>query len=259
MTVRLFATRDPADPALARLGAAAARHLRARRVSPGEPVVLVLGPGQEHDAVVLRIEGGGADCRVGAARPANLADPSRPTVLCVGLADPGRLDLVVEKSTELGATRVVVFRAKRSQLASVPASRLDRWRRIAISACEQCGRSWPPSIEAGGDVDDVAALVATAADAVVFTAPGGAPARAGDGGETPRGAPARPGAPVVFVVGPEGGLDDDEVRRLIAAGARAASLGPRVLRFETAAIAALARHAVDADGWSTGVPAKPLE
>lgn len=279
MSVRLFAARDSDDPSVARLDAAAARHLRARRVSPGDSIVLVLDPGREHDAVVLRIDGGGATCRVGDGRPANTADPAREVWLCLGLADATRLDLVVEKATELGASALALFRARRSQLPSVPGSRLERWRRLAIAACEQCGRTRPPAIEAGWSLDDVAALVARASEAIVFVAPraqdGATRAHAASATVSPgdpagrgrpdstrgaaRAGPAAGDAPLVLVVGPEGGLDDDEVRRLLRAGARPASLGPRVLRFETAAIAALARHAPDAGGVPIGVPADPLE
>ena len=271
MSLRLFGTRDPGDPAVARLDPAAARHLRARRVSAGVSIVVVLGPGEEYDAVLLQSDGGGATCRIGAARDAPPADPSRGVWLCVGLADQGRLDLVVEKATELGAGAVAVFRASRSQFASVSDSRLDRWRRIALAACEQCGRTAPPAIETGWSLDDVTALVARATEAIVFVTPresvAAAPpvatgARTRDPGRTgtpptaPKGAA---GPDRVLVVGPEGGLDSDEVRRLLEAGARPASLGPRVLRFETAAIAALARHAPEDEGERSGVRADPLE
>jgi len=286
VSVRLFGSRDPDDPSIGRLDAAAARHLRARRIAPGDAVVLVLGPEDERDATVLRIESGGATCRLGATRPASGADPVRPTRLCVGLADLARLDLVVEKATELGASAITVFRARRSQLASVPAARLERWRRIALSACEQCGRTAPPSIEVVDGVQEVADLVASAALAVVFVAPRenaaggpgtaapadvtvGAPGRAGVPAESeaPSPAAARGGAtgarserePLVLVVGPEGGLDAQEIDALLAAGAHVGSLGPRVLRFETAAIAALARHAGPVDDRPTGVPGGALE
>lgn len=289
MSVRLFGVLDPGDPSIGRLDAAAARHLRARRVAPGDAVVLVLGPGVECDATVLRFESGGATCRVGATRPARAADPGASTWLCVGLADPARLDLVVEKATELGASAIAVFRARRSQLAAVTESRVERWRRIARSACEQCGRTVPPAIEVGWDLQEVVDLVAGSARALVFVAPreetpgarehGADPADEADatGSRTGRthsagtsapdaaeGAAAPPprhgnGAAIVLVVGPEGGLDAGEVSALVDAGARETSLGPRVLRFETAAIAALARHAPWMHDGPAGVPGDPLE
>jgi 16S rRNA (uracil1498-N3)-methyltransferase len=266
VSLRLFGALDPGDPTVGLLDAAAARHLRARRAAVGQTIVLVLGPGCEHDATLLRIEARGARCRVGARRPPTGADPTGAAWLCVGLADPGRLDLVAEKATELGASAIAVFRARRSQSGTVPVSRVDRWRRIAIAACEQCGRTSPPSIEVGWDLDDVARLVAGASRALVFVAPreGATPstARRGDVDTGAAVVPSRPAdgtGPLVLVVGPEGGLEDEEVRRLVAAGAREASLGPRVLRFETAALAALARHAPDAAGAPAGVPAGPLE
>lgn len=266
MSLRLFGALDPGDPTVGLLDAAAARHLRARRAAVGQAIVIVLGPGREHDATLLGIEARGARCRVGARRPPSGADPTEAAWLCVGLAEPGRLDLVVEKATELGASAIAVFRARRSQSDTVPASRVDRWRRIAFAACEQCGRTSPPAIEVGWDVDDVARLVSRASRALVFVAPrdGDPPStgRRGDEGAGAAGAPSRPAdgpGPLVLVVGPEGGLEDEEVRRLVAAGAREASLGPRVLRFETAALAALARHAPDACGTPAGVPAGPLE
>ncbi|MEY4948349.1 MAG: hypothetical protein RL698_560 [Pseudomonadota bacterium] len=275
--LRLFGVRDAADPGLGRLDAAGARHLRARRVAPGEPIVLVLGPATEYEAVVERIAPGDATCRIGAARPASAADPDAPVVLCVGLGEPTRLDLVVEKATELGATAIAPFRARRSQRAAVPESRVERWRRIALAACEQCGRTTPPTLEVGWGFEDVLACVAESARALVFVAPRGdvdgrgsdqppadlASATTTSPERVPREATvalaSTPARGTVLVIGPEGGLDEQEVAALLAAGARPADLGPRTLRFETAAIAALARFAAPGRPATIGVRGGPLE
>jgi 16S rRNA (uracil1498-N3)-methyltransferase len=248
MKGRLFVARDAADPERATLDADGVRHLRALRLAAGDELCAIVAPGRERRATVERIARDHAILRLGSELPPNLCDPRRACTLAVALGDLARFDLIVEKATELGATAIQPFAAARSQVRTVPASRLERWRRIARAACEQCGRTVAPEI---APCVDFAALL-DIADATmvvwVLSPPHDADAADRDGAaREPRsnagelaadaGADARA---LLVVVGPEGGLDDDERRRLAAHGARAVTLGPRVLRFETAAIAALA-------------------
>lgn len=250
MAARLFVTVDPADSTRATLDADASRHLRALRLGAGDTFHAIVGPGCERLAVIERLSASASRCRLGDSLPASHADPSGALILAVGLADLARMDLVVEKATELGATAIAPFRAARSQRGDVPESRLRRWQRIARAACEQCGRTVPPAIEAVATFGELIEVVARAGRAVLFTPERGAghAGRPNAGGEL---AGARRDA-TMLIVGPEGGLTDDEVAELCGRGAIRASLGPRVLRFETAAIAALATFAA----WS-GAAAAP--
>ena len=123
------------------------------------------------------------------------------------------------------------FVAARSQARSVVPARIERWQRIARSAAEQCGRTVLPGIHP-----------CIAFDALVADVRRGGPTWLLDPahGDGVAATPPADGGGLTVVIGPEGGLDPAEVEQFRAAGARPVNLGPRVLRFETAAIAALA-------------------
>jgi len=245
---RLFVELDPEAPDRARLDGAAARHLRALRLGVGGEFRAIVGPGRERAATLEAIGAGGATCRLGAPiAGAGAADPVAPLVLAVAIADLARLDLVVEKATELGASAILPFRAARSQRAALPASRLARWERIARTACEQCGRTVVPAIAAPVELDELVRRLCDATDLahalvlspraegeLLATLRERAIARASGRGD------AEAAAGVALVIGPEGGLVAAEEDALVARGAMRVGLGPRTLRVETAAIAALA-------------------
>ena len=182
--------------------------------------------------------------------------------LVVALAKGEKMDLVVQKVTELGVARVLPFEGERSVVRLAPAKgeeRAARWRRIAEEASRQCGRADVPEIAAPTSL--ASALGALAPGTRVFAFhPGGGPLDAAGAASLaavpagflrlvfhPGGAPlpdlpaADEGPPgAAAVVGPEGGLTEAEVAACAAAGAVRAGLGPRVLRAETAAIVAVA-------------------
>lgn len=228
---RLFVTVDTDDPDRATLDADGLRHLRALRLDVGDPFEAIVGPGAVRAATVESMGRKDAAARLGAEVAVGGVDPSGEVVLAIALADLPRLDTVVEKATELGATRIVPLRAARSQLDAVSASRRARWERIARSACEQCGRTVPPSISDVTTVETACGALPAGAECFVFTPEATEPF---DGGSANASA-------VVLFVGPEGGFTSAEVDLLRGAGAIARSLGPRILRFETAAAAALSR------------------
>jgi 16S rRNA (uracil1498-N3)-methyltransferase len=138
---------------------------------------------------------------------------------------------VVQKATELGATRIVPFAAARSVVrleAGRAEARAERWRRIAEEAARQCGRADIPEVVA--PLPLAAALAEVPGDLAPFVFHP-------DGEALP---PALERAGAAAIVGPEGGLTDAELDECEAAGARRAALGPRVLRAETAAVVAVA-------------------
>ncbi len=153
-----------------------------------------------------------------------------------GLAKGDKIDAIVRDASELGATRFVVTQTARSTVRIAPsdaATRRERWRRIAVEAARQSGRGDAPEIL--GPLSWDQALAASASRPALriclwerATAPLG-----------PLLAAAPLGADVAVIVGPEGGLEDDEVARAVASGVVVASLGPVVLRTETVAAAVL--------------------
>src|SRR3569623_1629714 len=204
--------------------------VRVLRVQSGATVDLFDGRGVEVGATVTRV--GPRDLALAQGERRRMPLPDAPTVtLLQRLLRAERMDLIVQMATERGAARVVPVRTSRS--ATGQQARLDRWERIAREAARQCGR--PELLE-------IAPLLPLA-EAIQGLAPGGA--RVVPWEEAP-GAPALHTlvfaklSPVAVLLGPEGGLPHDEVALATSAGFELATLGPRILRTETAAIAALA-------------------
>ena len=143
------------------------------------------------------------------------------------------MDVIVQKATELGVTRIVPITTERT-VVRVGAPQADRkiehWRAITIAACEQCGRNRLPELQAPVNWRTWIEAWRPASSAFVLSTR--ASARLG----------AVPGSAqeLDLLIGPEGGLSTDEESEALGAGFRGISLGPRVLRTETAAIAALA-------------------
>ena len=215
---------------------AAAQHLLAvLRLRVGAPLVVFDGRGGEHPAQLLEAGRGGARIAVGEHRAVERESPLAVTLL-QGLARGERMDLVVQKATELGVTRIVPVAAARSvvQLADGRAGkRVAHWQAVAVAACEQCGRNRVPGITAPMDLVEACRLAAAEAGTRLWAldAEGGAPLAA---------APPSRGERIALLVGPEGGLAEEELETAALLGFTPVRLGPRVLRTETAGPAALA-------------------
>jgi 16S rRNA (uracil1498-N3)-methyltransferase len=226
---RLFLPRARLGGAEARLEPAELHYLRdVLRLAPGEAVEVFDGEGGTYAAAL----GPGATLALGPRR--DTRRPGAPVHLAFALARGDRADLVVQKATELGAARLSPFAAARSVVrldAARGAERVRRWRRIAEEAARQCGRADVPPVDAP----------ATLAEALAAAAPGHVRLLLYEGGGEPlASAIDRAASGHVAIVGPEGGFTAAEVEAALAAGARLVTLGPRILRFETAAIVAVA-------------------
>ncbi len=148
--------------------------------------------------------------------------------LCIAPLKRGRIDWVAEKACELGVAQLIPVLTQRTVVERL---KLDRLRAHMIEAAEQCGRTALPEL---AEPVALAALLAgwDPARALIFAdETGGAPLA-----DIVRAAP----APAAILIGPEGGFTPDERTAILSAGARGASLGPRILRADTAAVAALA-------------------
>jgi 16S rRNA (uracil1498-N3)-methyltransferase len=213
-----------------RLPDAVVRHaLQVLRLRNRAAIVLFDGRGGEYRAT-LHVSGRTAYAHIG-AHVAIERETAVPVTLVQSLVAADVMDDIVRKAVELGAATIVPVLAERSQRA--PAERLDkrttRWSQIAIAACAQCGRNRIPDIASvaalgewmqGQDLAHGAVLDPGASAALATVA-----ARRSVG---------------VLIVGPEGGLTTDEVKLACARGARAAHMGARILRADTAAVSALA-------------------
>jgi 16S rRNA (uracil1498-N3)-methyltransferase len=213
-----------------RLEGDAYRHLfRARRLGVGERLRLVDGLGQARWGEVVGVGRSGAEVALQEVADGN--EPALRVELLVPTLRPERAAWLVEKATELGVTAVRFHNSERAPRA-FGAGAMARLRRVAIAAVEQCHRSRCPEIFAPHSLAEAAAAAAGPPRWLLDpTAPAGDLALAAAAG-----APA--GASVL--VGPEGGWAPAELAAIVAAGWRTVSLGPRVLRIETAAIGAAA-------------------
>jgi 16S rRNA (uracil1498-N3)-methyltransferase len=213
------------------LPSAAGVHLaKVLRVRNGDELVVFAGDGYEYPANVESVRGTRVCVAIGEARAVDRESPLAVTLLqCIARAD--RMDVIVQKATELGVARIVPVQSRRSVVRLESAqvqSKAAHWRAIAVNACEQCGRNRLPTVEAPRRLIDY-----------LGSLPAGATRLLLEPGAEARGA-APIGSEVTIAIGPEGGLDEEEIDAFRLAGFQAMSLGPRVLRTETAAIAALA-------------------
>lgn len=213
----------------------AAQHLtRVLRLRDGATLTAFDGRGGEYRATLHLGNRGAAAIEVHEHRPTERESALRITLL-QGLARGERMDWVIQKATELGVAAIVPVASNRS-VVQLEAERGDRrvqhWRAVAAAACEQCGRNSPPRIDAP---QDFSAALASVADLPLqlLLEPGSGRALREVLGE-------RPPKALALLVGPEGGWDELEIELARQAGCATVQLGPRVLRTETAGLAALA-------------------
>jgi 16S rRNA (uracil1498-N3)-methyltransferase len=213
-----------------------ARHVQVLRLQPGSAITLFDGRGGEYRAIVERM--GRSDVQVLVAEHRSVEREARRAIhLAVGMPANERMDWLVEKATELGAASIQPLLAQRSVVrlsGDRAARRQAHWQGVAIAACEQCGRNRVPAIH---EPAELAAWLRGDGGHhgmrwLLSLEPDAADAGAEAGNE-----------PWTLLSGPEGGLTVDEEAAARAAGFRPLSLGPRVLRAETAPLMALARWA----------------
>ncbi len=216
-----------------RLGDDEAHHIvRVLRLRAGEPLAVFDGEGREWEGTIVEAQGGTVRVRLGEELRDTVEAPL-PLTLVQGLSRPDRVEWVVEKATEVGVHAIVLASCARSDGPPPSPARLQRWHRIVLEAAKQSGRRRLPALPEPRPLGEATSgLQGTR----IVLHPGGVPLAAI--------LEAPPPSSVALAVGPEGGFEDAEVEALRAAGWEAASLGPRVLRTETAGpvAAALVLH-----------------
>jgi 16S rRNA (uracil1498-N3)-methyltransferase len=221
-------------------GSAANHVARVLRLRVGDALTLFNGGGGEFGARIDEIHRDSVLVSVAEHRSSD-RESSLSLTLAQGVSRGERMDWVIQKATELGTSRIVPVFTKRSvvRLDERQAERkLQHWRAIAIAACEQSGRNRIPELTEPMDFYGLLASTpppGAAALTRLLLSPSG-DARLDDLEGVGTGSPA---AGIVVLIGPEGGLEDIEQEAALAAGFKAVRLGPRVLRTETAAMAAL--------------------
>ena len=242
-TIRIHAELPLQTGAELALPAQASEHVaRVLRLSAGDPLTLFNGDGCDYEASIVTVGKREVIVRIASRQMPDNESPL-PLTLAQGVARGDKMDLIVQKATELGVVRIVPLLTERSEVKLDVAraeKRLAHWRAVAASACEQSGRARLPVIAAAlplqtwldGLIEDDALRLALLPEAtrasreLRFAASGG-----------------------VLVVGPEGGLGERDTAALRAAGFDGLRLGPRILRTETAGLAALAAlQALHGDG-----------
>jgi 16S rRNA (uracil1498-N3)-methyltransferase len=215
----------------------AARHVQVLRLQPGDAITLfhgsIDGPGGEFEATVTRMGRSEVLARIGTHHAVEREAP-RAVHLLAGITANERMDWLVEKATELGVASITPLLAERSVL-KLKGERADKklahWQAVAVAACEQCGRNRVPTLHPAQTLADW--LQAPPQDGqrlLLSLRPGTQPLHAAAPGHTG----------LVFLSGPEGGLSGTEEDLALAHGFAPVTLGPRVLRAETAPLAALA-------------------
>jgi 16S rRNA (uracil1498-N3)-methyltransferase len=218
-----------------------ARHVQVLRMQPGEAVTLFNGEGGEYRALIERMGRSEVVVQVSAFVDREAETPVRVHLLCGAPANE-RMDWLVEKATELGAASIWPVLTERS-VVRLSGERADKkaahWQSVVNAACEQCGRNRVPVVQPMRALKEVLPTLPSATDACgpvhkLVLSLSGDP----DIWRTVQAASA--GAQIWVLHGPEGGLSAAEEQWAISQGFVPAGLGPRVLRAETAALAALA-------------------
>ena len=248
MPPRLFVD-HPLSPGLAfSLPSGAARHVQVLRLQPGAALTLFDGTGGEWRASVTQMGRSDVHVRLDAHDAVERELPLSVT-LVLGMPANERMDTLVEKATELGVAAIQPLVCQRSVLrlsGERAQKKVAHWQAVAVSACEQSGRTRVPRIEPVLAFDDW--LVRRSASAAPNAAPNATlrVVLSFSGAQvTATLAAASPGG-LLCLSGPEGGLTEGEEAQALAAGFAPVLLGPRVLRADTAPLALLAHLALSA-------------
>jgi 16S rRNA (uracil1498-N3)-methyltransferase len=228
---RIFVDAEFAAGAAVALPEAAARHLvQVLRLSAGAAFTIFNGRGGEFDAVLEAAGKRGASARVLAHHAVDRESPLR-VVLAQCVSKGERMDYTVQKAAELGVAEIVPLTSANSVVrldGERWEKKLDHWRGVIVSACEQCGRTRIPRLHP-----------VTSLDGWVPQAPGLRLILAIGATQSLRTIPV-PSQPISLLAGPEGDFSSTELQQARDCGFAPISMGPRILRTETAGIAALA-------------------
>jgi 16S rRNA (uracil1498-N3)-methyltransferase len=211
-------------------GEAAAHLGRVLRLGPGAEIMLFNGEGGEWRATIEILDRERVGVRVGRHRRADRESPLDLT-LAQGISRGERMDYTLQKAVELGVSRIVPIASERSVVrlsAERGERRTEHWARVVQAACEQCGRTRVPRLLPVTTMDKWLSDVMSGLKLLLIRRENAC-----------RLSELAPDPSIILLIGPEGGFAEEEASAALQAGYRALRLGPRVLRTETAAVAAL--------------------
>ena len=231
---RIYTEQDLSINCEVQLGESASRHLsKALRLKPDANIILFNGSGGEYQAIISAITK-----KTVSAIPQIFSDSDKESPLdihlAIGVSRGERMDHIIQKATELGVSEITPLYSERTEVklqGERLQKKLDHWQQIAISACEQCGRNriptinellkpeqWLADVETDSQIDTKLVLHHRNANSLKDI---------------------KASTSIALLVGPEGGLSESEISQAEQSGFLSLSLGPRVLRTETAPLAAL--------------------
>jgi 16S rRNA (uracil1498-N3)-methyltransferase len=228
---RVYVDAELRSGAIVELPRETAQHVaKVLRARTGDQIVIFNGDGREYAGAIDSIRGSRVTAAVSEGEGVDRESPLGVTLVqCIPRGD--RMDFIVQKATELGMRRLVPVLSQRSVVrldAEQSESKATHWRAVAVNACEQCGRTKLPVIDTPVPLVNYLGSAAAAPRRLVL-----------DPDIEPSDMPERIEGSVEIAIGPEGGFADEELEAFRLAGFVGVRLGPRILRTETAAIAAL--------------------
>lgn len=231
---RLFVEQPLRPQTRTSLSEASSGHLlRVLRAGIGDTCVLFNGDGHDYDARIVAVDKRDAVVEVLAARKLDNESPLR-IILMQALARSEKMDWILQKATELGVSAVVPVASERSEVkldGERSAKRAAHWRNVIVSACEQSGRATVPSVATPSSLAQALPVLPAGARHLLLDP---------DAAQGLRDVEVAASTEVVLAIGPEGGWSPHDLALLGAAGFAGVRLGPRVLRTETAGLAAIA-------------------
>lgn len=239
---RFFVDPDILQVSHTTLSGEQAAHAKVLRLTAGDVVTLCDGQGMEAQCAVTDLSSGQLSLDILQVAPSK-AESKLQCSIYMGFPKADKFEHVIQKATELGANEIIVFPCTRSVSrpdAKSLAKKLERWQKIAVSAAEQSGRGRIPQVLALDSFDAAISRASQAEFSALFYE-----------NERTRSlkaaVEAKPFFTAALMTGPEGGLTEQEVQKASHAGMEVCSLGPRILRCETAPLCALAALLYAAD------------
>ena len=235
---RFFVDPNNFSGSTAFLSGSEAHHIAAvLRLPVGTRITLFDGSGSLYEVLITKISPKKIETTIEAITPYINTDQEQQSRVHLGqaLIKGGKMDLTIQKATELGIDVISVFKSTYSAIKSSPENRLDRWNRIALEACKQCNRPKPPELHAAGNLNEL--LKSTREKSydlkLIFWEEEQQTSlqdifQQHDDIRS-----------VLLLIGPEGGFSPAEAEQAMLHGCQPVTLGSRILRAETAAIAAI--------------------